>query len=836
MRFLAELAWRDLRESGRSLWVFCLCLMLGVTLIAATGGLYRQVEASLLADSRALFGGDLEVESREALAPEVLDWIRARGSLSLLIEVRTMLGNSDGDYQLVELQSADRQYPLYGELLLEPAQDLVTATGLRDGRWGVALDPVLAQRLGLGVGDSVEVGALTLEVRALIRRQPDRRLSADWRGPPVLLAAPALNASGLIGPGSRLEYEYRIRTDLSPAAWRDAFVDAFPDSDWEIHTFSDRSERLAEVLGQIASGLLLIGFSALFIGGLGVFNSIQAYLQGKLPTIATLRALGLRNRRLATVYLLQVGLLGGVASLAGMLVGGALAMTGSALVAQRLQLAASVGDLTAPLATAGLFGLLTAFTFALPAVGRALSVPPATLFRGIAGAVTATPPGYWVAAGVGATLVLALVLLTLPDPLFGLGFVLAVLILPALFDGLVLLLRKLAGRLDDHRLLVGRLALRLALASLRRPGSPLRAMLLSLGSALTLLVACTLVVVALMRALNDTLPEEAPAMVFYDIATDQRAAVVEAIEQARSLERLDLAPLVLGRLVAVNGERLEDSSDRKRALEARDEHKFSHRANNIDAVVLERGEWRSRGDGGLPAVVMEDREADQLALGLGDRLTFMFGGEPLEAELTGIYRQKGMQTRFWFEAILAEGALDPYISRYVGAAYLDHGEAIATQNRIAAIAPNVVTVRTEAILTEARALLGKAAAGLSLVAAISLGASLLVLVSLVATAQARQVYIATLMHTLGVRLAVIRRSLLLEFLLLGLISSTLALLLGAALALPLLEYRIKLPASDLLWAGALTALVASACCLSLGVRYLLRRIKLSPAALLRSGG
>ena len=37
MRFLLDLAWRDLRASGRSLWVFCACLALGVTLIAATG-------------------------------------------------------------------------------------------------------------------------------------------------------------------------------------------------------------------------------------------------------------------------------------------------------------------------------------------------------------------------------------------------------------------------------------------------------------------------------------------------------------------------------------------------------------------------------------------------------------------------------------------------------------------------------------------------------------------------------------------------------------------------------------------------------------------------------
>jgi putative ABC transport system ATP-binding protein len=39
--FLLSLAWRDLRASGRTLWVFCACLALGVALVAAGGGLYR---------------------------------------------------------------------------------------------------------------------------------------------------------------------------------------------------------------------------------------------------------------------------------------------------------------------------------------------------------------------------------------------------------------------------------------------------------------------------------------------------------------------------------------------------------------------------------------------------------------------------------------------------------------------------------------------------------------------------------------------------------------------------------------------------------------------------
>ena len=95
MRFLLDLAWRDLRAGGRPLWVFAACLMLGVALVAAGGGLYRQVQASMLADVRALFGGDLEVRQHQPLPDEALAWMAGRGEVSRLVELRTMLRKPD---------------------------------------------------------------------------------------------------------------------------------------------------------------------------------------------------------------------------------------------------------------------------------------------------------------------------------------------------------------------------------------------------------------------------------------------------------------------------------------------------------------------------------------------------------------------------------------------------------------------------------------------------------------------------------------------------------------------------------------------------------------------
>lgn len=837
MPFLLDLAWRDLRSSGRSLWVFCACLVLGVTLLSATGGLYRLVNLSLLADTRALMGGDLEVDTSMPLPDEALSWINQNGEVSLVTEVDTMLGTSNGRFLRVELQTMDAQYPLYGELVLEPSVPLAEITAFTDNHWGVAIDPVLAERLEISAGDSVYIGALEMKVRALVLQQPDRNLNANWRGTPVLMSAGALQASQLIQPGSRIDYEYRVRSKQLPEIWRTQFYAAFPDETWEVRTFTDRSQRLAERLGQIASGLLIIGFSTLFIGGLGVFNSIQAYLQGKLKTIATLRALGLRNRRLATVYLLQIAILAGGASVLGVFIGGALTLAGGNIVATQIPLSINPGDLVFPALIAFVFGLLTAYGFALPALGRALSTDPASLFRGQQQSDLKIPRSWWLATFVCAAIIVSLILLVLPDIVFGLGFVLVIGALLFILDLIVRGISRWARSLEHHPFLQGRLSLKLALANLHRPGNSLRTSLLSLGSALTLLVACTLVVASLLRTLNDTIPEESPGLVLYDVLNHQIDAVVDSIQRLPGVKRVEMAPLVRGRIEALNGSSLNEVSkidEAQRRDSSQERYKLSYLSSNIDDVTIVDGAWWSKPVSGIPKLAFEDREAKKLGLQVGDVITFVIQGEMLDVEIAAIYSQKGIQTRFWFEGILSEGALDPYIHRHVGAVYINDEQAIAAQNHIAEIAPSVITVRTASLLQVARQILGKAGAGLAVVAAVSLLASLLVLISVMAAGRSRQIYDATILHSLGVRLASIRRSLRLEYLLLAMIASVFAVLLGSAIALPLLQLRLKLPSADLVWLGAIVAIGVSSMALGSGAAYLLRRLRLKPAVLLRS--
>jgi putative ABC transport system permease protein len=833
--FLLELAWRDLRASGRRLWIFCACLILGVSLVAAGGGLYRQVADALVQDARELFGGDVQAESADPLPPEVVSWMRERGTVSRTVELRTMLLTQQGRSQLIELLSADDTYPLYGEVELNPPQALSAALEAQAGVWGAAIDRALAIRLDLKIGDRVQVGDANIEVRAIIIRQPDRSLRADWGAAPVLLADGAMAATGLIQPFSRVQYQYRVRTGNVPAPrWRDDFVSAFPALTAEVRSFDQRSDRMAEVLGQIASGLLLIGFAALFIGGLGVFNSVQAYLQSKLTSFATLRAIGLRDGRLATMVMLQVVMLGALAGLVGVVLGLGLALVASTMVAEQLPIDILVNRFWAPALVAWCFGLLTALVFSLPPLARALSVTPAVLFRGESAQVLVTPRrAKLVTAAMGA-LMAVLVVVVLPDPRFGLAFVVAAVAVLWMFEGVTRVVRLVAARLQNQT--HWPLSVQLALAGLQQPHSPLRTALLSMGSALTVLVACTLVVMTLLRTVNDTVPDNAPALVFYDVQTEQIPLLRATLTTVSEPQLLRTAPFVLGRLVGVNGEDLRVSDNSARALESRDEHKLSDRTGNFDDVVIARRAWWPEGYRGPPLVAMEDREADELGLSIDDKLTFEILGQSVDATLVAIYSQRRMQSRLWLEAMFSDGVLDPLITRHVGAAWMPSDDTLAAQDRLALVAPNIATVRTESLLQETRRLMARASTGLVVVAGVCLVASLLVLASVVAASRTRQIYDATVMHALGARHSLLRAVLVWEYLLLALLTASLGLLVGSALAVGLMQWRLDMHPVGLIWTGAVTAFGVSVASLGLGARYLLTHMRLNPAMLLRSGG
>jgi len=867
--------WRDFlgNRGSRPLRLLATSLFLGVLLISACTGLLALVRDGIASEERQLFGGDVELDVREPLNNEALAWLSQQGAVSRLTELRTMVGSAQGEFTVVELQSVDDFYPLYGSVQFEPPITLQEATA----NFGAAIDPALALDLNLAAGDTISVGDTELIVRALIQHQPDRAMSADVRGPPVLVSQETMDATGLITPTSLVDYEYRVRLegsdiDLSRGEHGDSdeFVNAwrsrFPDSTAELNTVEDRNDRVSERLNEVAAVLLLIAIATLLVGGLGVANGVAAWLQSRREDLATLSAIGARDDWRARVIVIEVLLVAAIASAIAALLGATIAFVLSRSLADGLPVSSSAKLLVTPSVISMAFGTLSALAFAAPNLARSVSTAPARLFRGdtdIDERASLTTHARILCGVLALAACLSLIAL-MPDRMIGLGFVIAMALLYLVLRALVVLIQKVSKRLVKSGRLDRYFALRRAVAGLIQPGSALRPLLLSLGIATTLLVAATLVIVSMIQLLNNTVPARSPALAFYDIQSPDIAAFKDTVANAPGITDVETVPLVLGRLTVVNGERLVERAEASEALEANDEHKLSYRAERVDNVRVISGTLWATDYSGPPLVAMEDREAGQIGVKVGDRLNFTIQGDTVNAELVAIYAQGNLETRFWFEALFSPGVLDPYITRYVGVAYQDDAVDVASKlvtgehsvdikkitnkdtsndidiaaaNTISAEFPAVVTIRTARALASARRILSAAALAVFLVAVTSLLASLLVLASVVAANRQRQIQEAVILHAIGCRHRSLMNALGIEYFLLGLLVAVFAGIVGGLLGYLVAALWLELPVGPVSWmSGYGVAFGVAILCLSAGALWVARALRASPAQLLRSVG
>ncbi|HSM18864.1 MAG TPA: FtsX-like permease family protein, partial [Hyphomicrobiales bacterium] len=312
-----RMALRELRGGLRGFDVFLACLALGVAAIAGVGSLARSLSEGLASQGQEILGGDaaLTLIHRRADSGERAFLDRA-GDISEVATVRAMARVPDlSDQALVEVKAIDGSYPLYGEVALENGGDLDATLAKRNGVWGAAAEPTLMRRLDLEPGDRVAVGDIEVEIRAVIGSEPDRLTSNIIFGPRLLIAAPALDETGILRPGSLVQWRYRVRLpegergDASLARFVEEATAAAPESGWRIRDRAHASPRLQRSIDRFTQLLTLVGLTALIVGGVGVANAVRGHLESKRQTIAVLKCLGAPAGSVFLVYLIEIGLI-----------------------------------------------------------------------------------------------------------------------------------------------------------------------------------------------------------------------------------------------------------------------------------------------------------------------------------------------------------------------------------------------------------------------------------------------------------------------------------------------------------------------------------------------
>jgi putative ABC transport system permease protein len=842
MTLALRIARRELRGGVRGFRVFLACLALGVAAIAAVGHVRGAIEAGLAREGAVILGGDAQLEFtyRFATEEERAFMARAADAVSEVVDFRSMAVVGDGaaaERGLTQVKAVDDAYPLLGSVTLDPPMALDAALAARDGLPGAVMDPILAARLGIGVGARFALGLQQFHLSALLVREPDSAAGGFGFGPRTIVRTADLAQSGLIGPGTLYDTEYRLRlpagADLE--ALKTEAQALFRDSGMR---WTDRRRAAPGVetfVDRMGSFLVLMGLAGLAVGGVGVSAAVRAYLDRKTETIATLRTLGASGRLILWVYLAQIGALTAVGVTAGLLLSLAVPYGAGPLLAPILPMPAVFAAYPAALAEAAFYGVLTALLFTLWPLAAASEVRAAALYRSAGGRPRALPRrGILLATAalavllVGGAAVLSGVAAIALWSAAGIAAALGLLVLVA---GAV---RRLARRASHLGAVRGRPALRLALAAIASPREEATSVILSLGLGLSVLAAVGQIDANLRAAIDRDLPERAPAYFFVDIQPDQIEGFLGRLRTDPEVEKVETAPMLRGVLTEINGRPAREVAGEHWVV--RGDRGLTYAATPPEGTKVVAGEWWAPDHSGPAEVSFAAEEAAEIGLGLGDRITVNVLGRDIEATITSLREVDFSTGGIGFVMTMSPSALAGAPHTHIATIYAPPEAEGRLLRELAGAYPNVTAIRVRDAIDQVTAALGTIATATAWAAGVTLITGFVVLIGAAAAGEQARVYEAAILRTIGASRRRILASFALRSALMGAAAGAVAVAAGGLAGWGVMRFVMEAPYAfePLSAIGIVAGGVAGVLLASLG--FVLRPLSVRPAQVLRAAG
>ena len=794
---LLRLAFRDLRGGLSGLGWVVACLALGVAIIAAAGSLDAGLRQTLREDGQALLGGDLQLRLtyRPPTATEMA-FFRGFGTVSQAVEMRAMARRLDGSAQtLVEIKAIEGPYPLYGQLLLDPQQEIAVALQKTADGWGIAVDSNLLERLGLAIGDRLSIGDASLIIRATIRAEPDRLATPMSFGPRLLMDSQALPETGLVRQGSLIRYSVLLRLAVGQtvAAFRQAVAGQFADQAWQIRDSSEVAPGLTRFLNQITLFLTMVGLTALLVGGIGVANGAGAFLESRQSTVAILKCLGASNRQILGMQALEVAVLAILGIALGLMAGALVPYVLLDAIENQLPMAARRGIFWQPLALAGAFGGLIALAFAAGPLGRAAGRPAAGLLRE---ASIGREKNSWSVLTVILLAGLALAGLAVIGAAdrraaaqviaFGSSAL-------AAFAGAGTACQWLAGW-ASRRFSGLALPWRLALSSLHRPGSPTGRVVLSLGLGLTVLTAVLLVEANLTEEVSQHLPAQAPTFFFLDIQDGETDVFDQTVAKEGGLA-VKRAAMIRGRITQIDGQPVESrrvAADAQWAVQG--DRGVSMAAVQPQNTKLVAGSWWPADYQGPPLLSLDAGIARGFGLAVGQTLSLNILGRELTARIANLREVDWASLAMNFTIILSPNALAGAPLSWIATVHAPLDRETTLERAVVTALPHVSSIRVKEALDIVRQVIAGAGLVIQAAALVTLAVGGLVLAGAIAAGQRRRIRETVLLKVLGASFADLIAAVALEYALLGLFTGLLAALMGGFAGWAVLVFILKLEA------------------------------------------
>jgi putative ABC transport system permease protein len=745
--------------------VIMLALILAVSSATIISVFSQRLDSAMLNKSSELLGADLRLLSREKI-PQ--DWYQQAQALGLktttTLEFPSVVLLGD-EMALAAVKAVDQGYPLKGQLASKtnPALQQGPAIGQ------VWLEPRLLALLNAKLGDVIEVGAITLEVDAVLISESDRAGNFYSLSPRLMMNLQDVAAAKLVQPGSRVSWRMLVAGENLGLESLKQNLEPLLVSHQSFESLTDNNQALAASLSKARSYLSLAAMLAIILAGIAIAMAAQDYARQHFDSSALLRTLGASRRYVTRLYLYQLMYLALFTSLIGLILG----YVGQEVLTQLLASAFNKGTADASLPSAGysawfiasLTAPVTLIGFALPPLLRLGRVSPLRVLRR-----ELEPMAWnsWAIYGLG------LAMMALLNYWFSQNLIMTLIIIGGGFVILLALLFVLQLMLFTADKLIPKaklsMSLRFAWQQINRDRYRTSIQILALSLTLMVMLIIAIVRNDLLQDWQKNLPQNSANFFAMNIQGYQIDSYQQDLEKA-GFTISTAFPMVPGRLTVINKIIVKDDATYSQDPALQRDLVISGGDTLPIGNVITDGTWFNAQS--IAEVSVAQSLAKRLRLNVGDQLSFDIAGQVIKARISSLRKVDwgSMKPNFYilFSAdLVAQLPLNYLTSFYVSEEYNNQLTQIIRDY------PGITLLDMSQVLIQIQTLLGQVTLAVEYLLILVLLAGILVLIAALHSSLSDRLQQGAVLRTLGAKRQQLQLMQWFEFLLLGALAGIIA--------------------------------------------------------------
>ena len=763
-QFIHNQAWKDFIRNFHKRWVIIITIFISTFVLFLISTLNFSINQELQKNTQTILGGDAEIETHiKSLDQEIIEEIKSIGKISLNTSLTSMASNGNDKNSktaFIRLRAVDDNYPLYGSITTSHPNRLKLFY-TEDNQ--VLINENLSRNLNVKAGDTILLRNHQFIVNSVIQDIPDIG-GAGIFGDLALINQEGLNLLEIKSSENFLEYEYRVKfsDDLEVKNARNSLKEILIDiPETRLRFPENTSNFLQRTLDNFSNFLSLISLTAILISGIGIANTIIAFINQNQTSIAVQKSLGLTSRMIQLIYGYQILFLTFILCIIAFFMSGMFPHFINSFLPTSLGLNLQVVFNLGIFVRVSLITILAISIFLIPALNAIHKLSANSLFRNSFEFVNFNLTKKTII--INSILVTFLIFLfTWGSPLwftniiFLCGFIASIIIFYFTFKVLTIFMLKFHHSFSLSYILAKR--------NILSPQSPAPIILTTLGMGITLLLTIIYIGFSFQTFVNKGLNNQVPDYFFININQDIKNDFVKKLTSYDPKSEINIVPLATARVKEINGVDPRSYIDRNNnsSWVIRGERRVSWSKEPAENNPIIEGQWWTNNPTEDLLISFDYDAAIDLGIQLEDIITLSIYGREVQGTVKNFRKVDYADFTINFAMILNTSYAEKIPHEFIATINLPNNITI-NESELLKIFPNISSIKVASYIEKINNLLNKVSLAVLTLSLVIIVIGFLVISSAILVQGKSQLYQHLIFKILGLKKSIIIKTSILEF-------------------------------------------------------------------------